>query len=181
MTLHFTTTTADLQAFTECYCRDSKSYQAARRTSRWLLPLIFLAMAGYYAWRDGFSLGGTVFFGGLALAWWLWYPRRFDASARRSFQKQFAEPSYAKGLGPNELQLLDEHLYSHSPLGVATYPWSSVDRVVLQDDYLFIFLAAANGFPLRIAEIGTDAAQRAHEFITARIELAKPAGERHPG
>jgi hypothetical protein len=40
-------------------------------------------------------------------------------------------------------------------------------------DYLYIFLSGPLGYPIRIAEIGQDAAQRAHDFVAERIELSR--------
>ncbi len=173
MTLNFTLTESDALAFTERFLRDSKSHQAIRTRVRWLLPCMLIAMACYYTWRDGLSLVIPCVLGGFGVAWWILYPRRFDARIRSHARKQMAESSYSKSLGPYELQLLDEHLHSTSPLGSGTYAWSGVDRVVMDADYLYIFLSGPLGYPIRIAEIGQDAAQSAHDFVAERIKLSR--------
>ena len=173
MTLHFTLTENDCLAFTEHYLRDSKSHQALRTRVRWLLPGMLIFMACYYIWRDGVSFIAPVICGGVAVAWWFFYPRRFDARIRAHAKKQMAESSYAKSLGAIELQLLDEYLHSTGPLGSSTYSWSGVDRVRLDSDYLTIFLSGPLGYPIRIAEVGQDAAQRAHDFVAERIKLSR--------
>lgn len=110
-----------------------------------------------------------IFFGAFGFAWWLLYPRRFDAQIRAHAKKQMGESSYSKNLGPYELQLLDEHLRSTSPLGSSTYAWTGVDRVAMDSGYLYIFLSGPLGYPIRISEIGQHAAQRAYNFVSERI------------
>jgi hypothetical protein len=173
MTLNFTLTEDDALAFTERFLRDSKSHQALRNRVRWLLPCMLIAMAGYFTWRDRLSPVVLCVFGIAAIAWSFLYPRRFDARIRSHARKQMAESSYAKSLGAYELRLLDEHLQSTSPTGSSTYSWTGVDRVALDSDYLFIFLSGPLGYPIRIAEIGQDSAQRAHDFVAERIKLSR--------
>ena len=173
MTLNFTLTENDALAFTERFLRDSKSHQALRTRVRWLLPCMLIAMACYYTWRHGFSPVFPCVFGVFGVAWWFLYPRRFDARIRSHAKKQMAESSYSKSLGAYELRLLDEHLQSTSPTGSSTYSWTGIDRVSMDSDYLFIFLSGPLGYPIRIAEIGQDAAQRAHDFVTERIKLSR--------
>ena len=173
MTLNFSLTENDALAFTEKFLRDSKSHQRIRARVRWGLPVILVAMACFDIWRDGFSWAAPAFFGTIAVVWWLFYPLRFDSRIRAHAKKQMSESSYSKSLGPYELQLLDEHLHSTSPLGSGTYTWSGVDRVAMDSDYLYIFLSGPLGYPIRIAEIGQDAAQRAHDFVAERIKLSR--------
>ena len=170
MTLNFTLTENDALAFTEKFLRDSKSHQRIRSRVRWGPPIILIAMACFYTWRDGFSWLAPGIFGSIALLWWLLYPRRFDARVRALAKKQMGESSYAKSLGRYELDLLDEHLRSTSPTGSGTYVWSAVDRVDMDSEYLYIFLAGPLGYPIRRSEIGPEAAQSAFDFVSARIE-----------
>ena len=173
MTLNFTLTEDDALAFTERFLRDSKSHQATRNRVRLILPTMLFAMGCYYTWRDGFSPAFAIVLGVFGFAWWHLYPGCFDARIRSHAKKQMAESSYSKGLGRYELQLLDEHLHSTSPLGSGTYAWSGVDRVTMDAGHLYIFLSGPLGYPIRIAEIGQDAAQRAHDFVAERIKLVR--------
>ena len=169
MTLNFTFNENDAVAFTEKYLRDSKSHQRIRARVQWGLPVILIAMACYHTWRDGFSWVAPLIFGGIAVAWWFLYPRRFDARIRTHAKKQMGESSYAKSFGRYEVVLLDEHLRSTSPTGSSTYLWSGVDRVEMDSEYLYIFLAGPLGYPMRLSEIGHDAARSAYDFVSARI------------
>lgn len=169
MTLNFTLDENDALAFTEKYLRDSISHQRVKARVRWVLPILLIAMACYYTWRDGFSWFLPGIFGSIALLWWLLYPGRFDSRVRALAKKQMGESSYAKSFGRYEVVLLDEHLLSTSPTGSSTYLWSAVDRVEMDSQYLYIFLSGPLGYPMRLSEIGRDIAQSAFNFVTSRI------------
>jgi hypothetical protein len=177
MTLQFTMTESDALAFTERFLRDSKSHQAIRSWVRWVATCLFLTTAVYYAWKYSVRGGPWLIFAGvfgfLAIAWCLFYLRLFDASVLKLARKQLRESSHAKALGAYEVQLLDEHLQSKSPLGLNIFAWTAVDRVVMDSEHLFIFLAGPMGYPIRISEIGQEAAQRAHDFVAERIRLSR--------
>lgn len=173
MTLNFTLTEDDVIAFTERFLRDSKSHQAIRTRDRWFLPAMLMALACYYTWRGGSSPVIPVVLGACGFAWWLLRPRRLDACIRSHAKKQMKESSYSKSLGRYELRLLDEHLHSTSPHGSGTYAWSGVDRVAMDASHLYIFLSGPLGYPIRITEIGQDAALRAHDFVAERIKHSR--------
>jgi hypothetical protein len=174
MTLNFTLTETDALAFTERFHHDSKAHQAIRTRARWSLPLILLVIACFSTWRFGPLPASFAIFLIFSVAWWLFYPRWFDARVRALVKKQLSETSNIRNLGTYELQLLNEHLHSISPLGSSTYAWAGIDRVVMDSDYLYIFLSGPMGYPIRISEIGLDAAQRAHDFISERINATHP-------
>jgi hypothetical protein len=180
MILNFTVTEDDVLAFTQRYLRDSKSHQNIRARVRWSLPIIMIAMVCYYSWRDGLSWTALVIFGGIALLWWLLYPRRFDARIRELAKKQMKESSYAKSFGRYEVVLFDQHLRSTSPTGSSTYVWSAVDRVEMDPEYLYIFLSGPLGYPIRLSEIGREAAQSAFEFISSRFAGSRRSEQSRP-
>jgi len=173
MTLHFTVSEKDALAFTERYLRDSKLHQALRTRFRWLFPCVFIAIACVRTGRDGFSLA-PIFFGALAVMWWFFFPRMLGSGIRKRMKKQMAESSHAESFGAYELQLLDEHLVSTSPLGSGTYAWRGVDRVAMDSEYLYIFLSGPLGYPIRISEIGLETARSAHDFVAERVRLSRP-------
>jgi len=171
MILNFDLNENDALALTERYLQGSKSHQKLKTRLRWGLPLLLALMACFYTWRDGFSWFTASLCGGVAFIWWLFYPRGFDSRIRAAARKQMKESSYAKSLGPYEVELLNEHLRSQSPMGSSTYDWSGVDRVEMDEEYLYIFLSGPFGYPIRISEIGGADAQSAFDFISERIAL----------
>ena len=171
MTLNFTATESDALEFHKRFYRDSKLSLGNR--IRFLFPFILVALLGFTFVKVIFSEVKPIAFWGFVLVLGVLYQRRLDAYSCSVARKQMEKSSCAEGLGACELQLLDEHLCSISPLGTSTYAWASVDRVVMDADYLFIFLVGARGYSIRIAEIGQDTAQKAHDFIVARIRQSQ--------
>ena len=169
MTLHFTLAENDVLACLERYLHDSKSYQKSRTRARWSLPCVLFLSACFIIWHNGVLIPPLILLVVLSVGWWLFYPRWIDATVRSRMKARMGESGYAKRLGSYELQLLEEHLHSKGPLGTSTLAWKSVDRVVLDTDYLHIFLAGGVGWPIRISEIGQQSAQAAHDFISSRI------------
>jgi hypothetical protein len=163
----------DVLAFTERFLRDSKSHQRQRTQVRWLLPLLIIAHSVYRIWKDDYSWPLLVFYGGFSFLWWLLFPLWFDARIRAHAKKQMEETSYSRMLGSCEIRLLDEHIESTSPAGSSTLMWASVDRVDLDSEYLWIFLSGPQGYPIRVAEIGQEAARAAHDFVAARIAASR--------
>jgi hypothetical protein len=177
MTLQFTVSESDALAFYERFQRDSKSHQKIRSRARWVFTVLFLLASAYYVWKSTVRSGPWLIFAGvfvfLAVTWCLFYVRVFDASVRKLMRKQLRESSSAKAFGACEVEFLDAHIQSKSPLGTSTFAWSAVDRVVMDSEHLFIFLAGSMGFPIRISEIGEDTARQVHDFIVEHIRLSR--------
>ena len=83
------------------------------------------------------------------------------------------ESSYAKSFGEYTIQINEGQLLSDGPTGHAEYNWNAVDRAILTDKYLFIYLSGASGFAIKTSEIGTENAKKAHNRIQQLIEMAK--------
>jgi hypothetical protein len=175
MTLHFNLTLEDALAMTQHYFRHSKVHQASLARLRWTLTIVFGGFALYIVHKGhAFSWIPTAFISGLAVIYWYFFPRMFGARILRNVRKQYSDPSHAKNFGPCDLVLSDTQLSSTSPMGSSTFFWPAVDRVTLDAEYLTIFLGGAKGYPIRIAEIGQEAAQRAYDFALERMAHSQP-------
>ena len=83
------------------------------------------------------------------------------------------DPRYGRfdeNFGECELTLSDSGLHSIAPSGESKFHWASVDRTLLTDTYLFIFLNGPIGYPIPISEIGRDSALAAYKYVTQHIE-----------
>ena len=135
-----------------------------------MLPVIMFILWGMTTSRSGFEWTSTIIFLGVALAWFFIYPTRYDRNVDKYCEKTFDEGSFRKSFGDYELILSDSGLHSTGPSGESKYYWSSVDRTLLTDDYLFIFLNGPFGYPVPILDIGRELALAAHEYVTTHIE-----------
>ncbi|MGV3663215.1 MAG: YcxB family protein [Prosthecobacter sp.] len=179
MTLRFNLAEKDALAFNARYYHHSKTYQRTRKWIRLGPPLVFLALGVFQTWSEaGRTFVPLLLFGAVAAAWWFFYARRFDAIVMKRALRHMREDSYARHFGACELQLLDEHLQSTSPLGSSSFNWSAVERVEIEAGYLFIFLAGPMGYPIEMSQIGLEAAQQARDFVAERIAVSRraPAG-----
>lgn len=175
MKLSFNLNEKDLVAFTEQLLHSSQSHQKIRKKAQWTLPLIFLTLLLFMGLRGTLQTPTAFIFGGVAVAWFFLYPKRFDTSIKKHAINQIKESSYAKSFGQYELSLDEKGIQSSSPLGEAFYPWDGVDRVELLEDYLYIFLAGPMGYPIRVSEIGSNTASEALSLITTQLKKsAKP-------
>lgn len=169
MTLKFTMEAEGRLRLAMQYLRKSNLLQRQRSRSRWVLPIIMLLYAGIQQLQHQLTLDNAPLYIIYSAAWWFLFPVYFDSTLKATARKQLAEPGSLRMLGPCELRLLDEHLESTTPLGTTTCPWSSIEQVYMDAEYLYVVLASSGGFPILIAEIGQETAQQAHAFVTERI------------
>ena len=172
MTLNFQMRREDVLAFTREYHSSSPTYQSARKKVRLMLPAVMLCFWLFKLATDGFRWGSTLVFLGVAILWYFLYPSSFDHRVERYAQKTLDEGSHRKGLGPCELTLSESGLHSKSNYGESTFYWAAVDRVLLTDAYLFIFLNGATGYPIPITDVGSDAAKAAYEYAISHKTTA---------
>ena len=172
MILTFNLSEADVLAMSEQYYKDSPSHQRVRNRTRWLLPMILIPMAVVLIGSFGFNWPSFAVLVVAATVWWIVAPRRFDATVSRFAQKQMKESSYSKSFGKYTIEIAEEHLVSNGPTGSTQYKWSCIDRAVLKDGYLFLFLAGPAGLPIRTSEIGIENATLALGRIQKLIELS---------
>ena len=173
MTLNFQMRREDILAFTREYHSASPTYQRTRMRVRFMLPAIMLCLWLFTFATRGFEWTATVVFLGVAALWYCFYPARFDRRVERYAGKTLDEASHSKCLGPCELTLSEAGLHSKSNTGESTFYWSAVDRVLLTEAYLFIFLTGPIGYPIPIADVGSEAAQSAYDYaISHKITLA---------
>jgi hypothetical protein len=167
MTLNFQLRREDLLAFTREYHAASPTFRRVRARMRYRLPVIMLVLWLISLWGHGFGWIRTSIYLGVAVAWFFFYPARFNRRIGSYSQKLVDEESHRKSLGPCELTLSEAGLHSKSVLGESTYYWSAVERVLLTDSHLFIFLNGRIGFPIPVADVGREAAVAALEYITS--------------
>jgi hypothetical protein len=169
MTLNFQMRREDVLAFSREFNAASPTYQRTRTRVRFMLPVVMLCLWLFTFSSGGFDWTSTIIYLGVAVLWFFLYPARFDRRVQRYAEKTIDEGSYSKSLGPCELTLSESGLHSKSNTGESTFYWSSVDRVLLTDRYLFIFLTGPIGYPISIADVGLDAATVAYDFALSHL------------
>lgn len=154
----------DVLVFNREFYKSSSTHRKMRFQVRVSMPVIMLAFWCFSTLSGGFDWIRTGTYAGIGLLWYFLYPLRFDRNVMKQTECMLDEMSFAKMLGPCELVLSDEGLRSKSAMGESSYPWSSVDRVILNDAYLFIFLAGNLGYPIPVSQVGGEQVRAAHDF-----------------
>jgi hypothetical protein len=173
MTLNFQMRREDILAFTREFHAASPTFQRTRTRVRVVFPVVMLCFWLFTFATNGFDWIRTTLYLGFALLWYFLYPARFDRRIERYCEKTLDEASHSKSLGPCELTLSESGLHSKSNTGESTYYWSAVDRVVMTDTHLFIFLTGPIGYPIPIADVGPETARAAYDFaLTNRATTA---------
>jgi hypothetical protein len=176
MTLRFQMGRDDVLEFSRQYHIASPTYRRTRMRVRWMLPIIMTALWALTISRSGFEWTSTSIFIGVGLLWFFFYPARYDRNVQKYCEKTIDEGSYHKNFGQCELTLSESGLRSIAPSGESKFPWASVDRTLLTDTYLFIFLNGPIGYPIPISDIGRESALAAYEFVTQHIETKGEQG-----
>jgi hypothetical protein len=170
MTLRFHMGREDVLEFSRQYHLASPTYQRTRMRVRWMLPTIMIGLWVLTTARSGFEWTSAVIFLAIGLLWFIFYPARYDRNVQKYCEKTVDEGSYHKNFGECELTLSDLGLHSVAPSGESKFHWASVDRILLTESYLFIFLNGPIGYPIPISEIGREPAFAAYEYATQHIK-----------
>ncbi len=168
----FTVSEADAIAFSEQFYRDSPTHQKARTRERWIGPLVFLPVTLLLMLLFGsvvlaLPIAAIYLIG--VVAWFLITPKLFDARVRRYAKLQMKESSYKKLFGKGIVRFGETGIEDEGPTGHANYAWNAVDRAVLTEDYLFVFLTGPMGYAIKVEEIGPEMARTAYDEIQKRI------------
>jgi hypothetical protein len=172
----FKITEPEAIAFAEQFYRNSRTHRNLRNGTRWMLPLMLVPLLVVMVAQFGFRWSYLVVFPVLGIAWIVIAPKRFDARVRRYMKKQFRESSAEKAFGEYKVKIDERCLISQGPTGYAEYRWDSVDRVVMTDEFLFVFLAGPAGLPIRITDVSEPIAKKAYETIQTLVARAKHIG-----
>jgi hypothetical protein len=117
----------------------------------------------------------------IGVLWALLYPWLHRQYLLQTSEKLLKESSYQKAFGVYTLNLSEARIASSCPIGEGTYIWSAVSRVSLTPDYLFIFLAGPQGYPIARAQVPEDTIQEMKALVEEMSGRAEPAAAPNDG
>jgi hypothetical protein len=117
----------------------------------------------------------------IAVVWAVFYPWLHRHYLLQTLGKLLKESSYQKAFGTYTVDLTEKQIASSSPVGEGTYLWSSVSRVSLTPDYLFIFLAGPQGYPIPRAQVPEATIQEMKAFAEQMSGRAEPGAPLNGG
>jgi len=179
ITAAFNISKADALALAQHYYSSSATVRRSRILNQASVPVVLVLIAVLAYSRDPHYLLLASPFLVLAIVWVVCYPRLHKWYLSQTTEKMFAESAYEKGFGTYTLNLSETGIASSSPVGEGKYPWSSVTRISLTPDHLFIFLADPQGYAIPRAQVPEAKLQEIKEFaerMTHSQEAASPNG-----
>lgn len=164
--LQFTVDRDDLRAFSRAFYDHSPTVQTSLRRSQWIFPIIMAVASSYFFFRHGGA--APIIFFAAGLLWFLFYPAYFRRHVVRATEKLLKEGSHEKSLGEYTLSLDEDGLHSLSPTGESKYKWDAVDRMLLTDSHLHIYLVGLSGYPIPRSMIDDAKIEEAKAFIESK-------------
>lgn len=157
----------DVLAMSMHYCMSSPAFRKSRVLTQASVPLamVLVAVLGYFKDAGNRYLILITPLLLIGVVWAVLYPRLYRSYLRRASEKLLQESSYQKAFGVYTLNLSATRIASSSPIGEAVLVWPSVSRVSLTPDYLFIFLAGPQGYPIARAQVPENTIQEIKAFV----------------
>jgi|GEM_PF-2835445 len=174
MTLNYQLRQEDAVASNLEYRKSSPTHREMKTRVRLAVPVLMLVLWAYTKNSSEFNWPRAVIYLGIGLIGFFFYPAYFDERQRKHTARLIAEGSRSNSMGPCELTLAEDGLHYKSDICQKVYLWSALDKVVLTDAYLFIFLTDRSAFPIWISDVGSDAAKAAYDYLLSHMP---PKGE----
>lgn len=176
ITATFSVGKEDVLAMSMDYYTRSPTVRRSRIITQASVPfaMLLVAVFGYFreaGYRYLLLITPLLFVGG---AWAVLYPWLHRHYLFQTSEKLLKESSYQKAFGAYTLNLSEARIASSSPIGEGTYLWSSVSRVSLTPDYLFIFLAGPQGYPISRAQVPEATVQEMKALAEQMSRRAEP-------
>lgn len=168
-TLHFEVNEEVSLAFTEQFLKGSATHQKTRRRTQLFLPVCLFLILIVSTLSRSFEPTQLVLYAIASVAWFLYYPKRFDANVRKQAMKMTKESSHQKSYGKYQLTLSEDGLNDVSPTGESHFKWTAVDRVELTDTYLFIFLTGNIGYPIALSYLTVNQASDIKLYVESHL------------
>jgi hypothetical protein len=172
ITATFKVGSEDVLAMSMNYYTSSPTVRRSRIITQASIPfgLILVAALGYFKEAGYLYLLLVMPLLIIAAVWALLYPRLHRHYLLRTSEKLLKESAYEKAFGTYTLNLTEKQIASSSPVGEGTYPWSSVSRVSLAPDHLFIFLAGPQGYAIPRGQVPETTIQEMKAFAEEMIQ-----------
>jgi hypothetical protein len=181
ITATFNVSKADVLALSLYYYASSSTVRRSRILNQASVPflLVLIAALGFFREPGPFVLVSPLLI--IAAIWALFYPRLHRWYLRQTAERFLNEASYQKAFGSYTLSLNEKGIGSSSPVGEGNYLWSCVSRVSLTPEYLFIFLAGPQGYPIPRAQVPDATIQEIRAFAEKMSQRAEPGAAPNGG
>jgi hypothetical protein len=171
----------DVLAMSMHYYASSPAVRRSRILTQASVPFAMVVVAALGFFRDPGYLALVTPLLLIAVVWAVFYPRWHREYQLYTIEKLLKESSYQKAFGSYTVNLDEKQIASSSPIGEGTYLWSSVSRISLTPDYLFIFLAGPQGYAIPRARVAEATIQEMKAFADQMSRRAEPGATPNAG
>lgn len=158
--LAYDVTLDDVHAFNLHYSRTApharRSRNAVRAALTFMLAVLLVSLGVLSKAPLPFWLMGALILGG----WWATFPKRAEQMLKANTARAYADGKNLGLLGPQRLSLEAEWLSERTPVREVRTHLSALEKVVLTDEYLYLYVTAFSAVivPLRAFASKADAA-----------------------
>ena len=143
-----------------------------------IMPFMFwLLLLGVDAFTSGvFSPGFSLAFITLGALWFLFYPAYYRKANKKRLKRYIDEGNGQEYIGDQSLELLDDRMRTEDKTGLREMPYAIVDRLVENQDCLYIFIGAMTAVIVpQSAFDGDNFYPDFRAYLEGKIRLAKTA------
>jgi len=132
----------DWTSFQRHHFNRSPGYRRLRMFSRFVFPVLAIALIISRISAGGFDPIFCGFFALFAVIWFVFYPRWFDRKLIRRSTQFLNEGNNDSLFGTREIELLPDRIHVVSPAGETTYRASAVKKIVETPDALLLYISS---------------------------------------
>ncbi len=135
-------TVEDWLEFNRYHYRNSKALLKQRIFIRLLGPILFAIFIVLHSYYKGYDTKLTIGFAVLSVLWIIFYPKRAEAHHLNSVKEMLLEGKNRELNTDIFIKLTDKDMVVKSESICTSVRWSSVEKIIMHDDYLFVYISA---------------------------------------
>lgn len=154
MEITYTITEQDYLQFNLFHMKNSQTAMNALKVQRFLIPIVYMVVAYFFAKLMGDSyILSFVIFGIAAVLWIVYYPKYFYNSVIRRVRKMIQEGKNEGILGEHLMILTEEGIVDKNSTGETRVNWSGIQDLKEDDQYLYLYNSSVSAYILPKREI----------------------------
>jgi hypothetical protein len=148
MIVEYERTQKDLVEFSLFHIDNSKNIQRQLLLTQIIGGLLIFVAPILFVYTQYSELSMIGFFISLVagILFYIWYPKYYRSYATKHVKKMLSEGSNKALLGKQTITLSSEGVLSKAQSGESKMLWTSVEKVVQNEKYIFIYMGAINAY-----------------------------------
>jgi hypothetical protein len=140
-------TKEDYIAFNMHHIDHSPTIKRSLFIQRYVVALVFLVVPFIFSNMTGVPvLLPLIVYGGIFIAWILYYPRYFVATTKKRILKMIDEGGNDSLFGPRTMILSESGVEEISDMGESRSSWRSVEKIDETAEHIYIYISSVNAY-----------------------------------